>query len=231
MNFKECWNVGRESNGKAQVMSTLIPYQKASNIFLYFFLKLEISATNVSLIMSLISVVGLLLMLFGTKTSIIWGISCFLLAMVLDHTDGDVARATGKGSMFGHFFDNIHHTSEDICIFLGLGIYATVFYNHTLFLILGVGISFLILLMGRFKYYMIGNFGIKPRDDLMFRKFPWVLFYGDWFKIWYWVVLFSVIFNFADWVLFLVILWAVVRIPVILCQYAKACYDYDNGKF
>jgi phosphatidylglycerophosphate synthase len=46
----------------------------------------------------------------------------FVLAMVLDRADGDLARLTGKTSPFGHAYDLISDTTCNALIFLALGV-------------------------------------------------------------------------------------------------------------
>ena len=80
MNFKQCWNLNRENK---QIVSAIL-YQKPSNVLLYIFLKLGISATTVSFLMLFVSIVGVILMFIPTKLTLILGVLCFVFAIILD---------------------------------------------------------------------------------------------------------------------------------------------------
>ena len=41
---------------------------------------------------------------------------------LLDHTDGELARITGKTSRFGHYYDLASDAVVDILLFIGIGI-------------------------------------------------------------------------------------------------------------
>jgi phosphatidylglycerophosphate synthase len=46
----------------------------------------------------------------------------FMVAVFLDHTDGELARQAGKSSAFGHRFDSIVNASNYTILFIGIGI-------------------------------------------------------------------------------------------------------------
>ena len=46
----------------------------------------------------------------------------FMLAMLGDHIDGNLARMTGRGSTFGHYFDHLAMASTYAAMFIGAGI-------------------------------------------------------------------------------------------------------------
>lgn len=46
----------------------------------------------------------------------------FMLAMLGDHIDGNLARLTGRGSIFGHYFDHAAMASTYTAMFVGAGI-------------------------------------------------------------------------------------------------------------
>ncbi|MHA1538215.1 MAG: CDP-alcohol phosphatidyltransferase family protein [Alphaproteobacteria bacterium] len=46
----------------------------------------------------------------------------FMLAMLGDHVDGNLARLTGKGSTFGHYFDHAAMATAYAGMFVGAGI-------------------------------------------------------------------------------------------------------------
>ena len=46
----------------------------------------------------------------------------FMVAVFLDHTDGELARLTGKTSTFGKYFDSVVNASNYTMLFVSLGI-------------------------------------------------------------------------------------------------------------
>lgn len=46
----------------------------------------------------------------------------FMLAMLGDHVDGNLARLTGRGSTFGHYFDHAAMAATYTAMFVGAGI-------------------------------------------------------------------------------------------------------------
>ena len=56
-----------------------------------------------------------------------------MLSAWLDHCDGELARATGRTSRFGHYFDYLAATLAYSALFLGAGETFQV-WNPTLFL-------------------------------------------------------------------------------------------------
>lgn len=50
------------------------------------------------------------------------GALCFCLSNFLDHTDGELARMTGKMSHFGHVYDLLSDAVVNILLFVGIGI-------------------------------------------------------------------------------------------------------------
>lgn len=53
-----------------------------------------------------------------------WGVGAmaFLLSMLLDRADGDLARLTGRTSPFGHRYDLISDAASNAVAFIGIGI-------------------------------------------------------------------------------------------------------------
>lgn len=51
-----------------------------------------------------------------------WGAGLFMLAMWMDHLDGEVARMTGRTSTFGHYFDHVAMMTGYLGMFVGSAI-------------------------------------------------------------------------------------------------------------
>ena len=57
----------------------------------------------------------------ATPTAADAGAACWVLASVLDHADGELARLTGKVSEFGHRYDRAADLIVKLSLFAGLG--------------------------------------------------------------------------------------------------------------
>lgn len=74
--------------------------------------------TTVSLIIGLASAV-----LFGVGgMSVHWGALCFIVAALLDHADGELARLTDRATLFGHYYDNVAGGIVHFGVFVGIGV-------------------------------------------------------------------------------------------------------------
>jgi phosphatidylglycerophosphate synthase len=51
-----------------------------------------------------------------------WGAGLFMLAVFVDHTDGELARLTRRSSRFGHHFDYLAGAANYAMMYLGAGI-------------------------------------------------------------------------------------------------------------
>ncbi len=58
----------------------------------------------------------------GDATAADWGGVLFIAAAWMDHLDGELARATGKTSRFGHYFDNVAMMTTYVATFVGMGL-------------------------------------------------------------------------------------------------------------
>lgn len=57
----------------------------------------------------------------GTRTAMLAGSLLFMVAVWMDHVDGEFARATGKTSTFGHYFDHVAAMTSYCAMFVGAG--------------------------------------------------------------------------------------------------------------
>jgi phosphatidylglycerophosphate synthase len=51
-----------------------------------------------------------------------WAALMFMLAVLVDHTDGELARMTGKTSTFGHYYDYVVGSANYTMLFIGIGL-------------------------------------------------------------------------------------------------------------
>jgi archaetidylinositol phosphate synthase len=57
----------------------------------------------------------------ATPASVQAGAACWVLASILDHADGELARLTGKISAFGHRYDRAADLLVKLALFAGMG--------------------------------------------------------------------------------------------------------------
>ena len=58
----------------------------------------------------------------GDATAADWGGVLFIAAAWMDHLDGELARASGKTSRFGHYFDHVAMVTTYVSLFVGIGL-------------------------------------------------------------------------------------------------------------
>jgi phosphatidylglycerophosphate synthase len=58
----------------------------------------------------------------GSAKAADWAAALFMLAVFIDHTDGELARMTDKTSRFGHHFDYVVGSGNYTVLFIGLGV-------------------------------------------------------------------------------------------------------------
>jgi archaetidylinositol phosphate synthase len=58
----------------------------------------------------------------GSATAQYWAASFFLLSMFLDRADGELARVSGKSSLWGHQYDLFCDALCNALVFLGIGV-------------------------------------------------------------------------------------------------------------
>ncbi len=69
--------------------------------------------------------VGVLACIALAQGDYVWtniGAACFALSNFLDHTDGELARLTGKMSKFGHYLDLAADAIVNVLLFVSIGI-------------------------------------------------------------------------------------------------------------
>ena len=62
------------------------------------------------------------LLAVGSPAALAWGAGVFVLSMLLDRADGELARLSGKRSAFGHKYDLVTDGLCNTLVFIGLGV-------------------------------------------------------------------------------------------------------------
>jgi len=58
----------------------------------------------------------------GDRASASWGGALFMVAVWMDHCDGELARLKNQTSAFGHYFDHAAALTTYVALFVGVGI-------------------------------------------------------------------------------------------------------------
>ena len=86
-----------------------------------FLLKTPIGANHITLISILLGLTAGAMFAIGEFTTTLYASIVFFLVYLLDHCDGEVARAKSQVSKFGKFFDTFGDWISHAAFFIGLG--------------------------------------------------------------------------------------------------------------
>ena len=81
-----------------------------------------VTPNHLTTVRLLTGVVACMLLATGDPWLINAGALCFAVSNFFDHTDGELARITGKTSKFGHYYDLASDAVVDILLFAGIGL-------------------------------------------------------------------------------------------------------------
>ena len=81
-----------------------------------------ITPNHLTLLRLLFGLLAAALLATGDDAWVNAGAFCFVVSNFLDHTDGELARLTGKISKAGHYFDLACDAGVNIMLFVGMGI-------------------------------------------------------------------------------------------------------------
>jgi phosphatidylglycerophosphate synthase len=118
------------------------------------------------------------------------GILLFVLSMLFDRADGELARLSGKGSRFGHFYDMVTDAVCDTAVLAGLGIGLSAGpwgkLAIAMGLIAGVSVAFIFYLIVAIERDLgLGNgtfsavAGFDPDDSMLIIPIAMGLGYGE----------------------------------------------------
>jgi archaetidylinositol phosphate synthase len=82
---------------------------------------LPVSPNALTALGMLVGIISGVLYAEGTRGAMIGGSLLFMVAVWMDHVDGEFARATGKTSRFGHYFDHVAAMTSYCAMFVGAG--------------------------------------------------------------------------------------------------------------
>jgi phosphatidylglycerophosphate synthase len=115
--------------------------RKISIYFTWFFIKTPITPNQITFIMFMLGLASAVLFMFGNYWLSLAAVLSLLLAFMLDHSDGEVARYKNLFSFKGVYLDLMQHAIVNPLIVLGIAIGAYfgdfVYFDNFIFLILG----------------------------------------------------------------------------------------------
>jgi len=80
----------------------------------------RVTPNQLTLVRFLVGAAGALMFAHGERPNV--AALLVVLSNFLDHTDGELARMSGKGSRFGHYFDLASDALVTVGMFVGMGI-------------------------------------------------------------------------------------------------------------
>lgn len=82
----------------------------------------RITPNMITFIGMVLGLVAAVMFAGGEPAAMNWAAAIFVIAVWIDHVDGEHARATNQASTFGHYFDHVGAMVTYISMFIGAGI-------------------------------------------------------------------------------------------------------------
>jgi phosphatidylglycerophosphate synthase len=102
---------------------TMSPWdQRLARFLVRPFVKTALTPNHVTGLSLLAGIAATLAFAHGGSAAANLGAACFMLAMLIDHADGELARMAGKTSRLGHHLDYIVGSLNYTLLFIGLGV-------------------------------------------------------------------------------------------------------------
>lgn len=111
--------------------------RRISIYFTWIFLHIGITPNQASFIALATGLVGAALIAVPKMSYLMAGSLIFLLYLILDSSDGEIARITDNKSKIGAYFDNLLHIFLYAALFTSIGINIYLRTNDTFYLLLG----------------------------------------------------------------------------------------------
>ena len=99
------------------------PYdQRLARLLIRPFARTGLTPNMVTAVSFACGLASALVFAFAVETMAGWAALLFMMAVLIDHMDGELARMTGQTSELGHYLDYIVGTLNYAVLFIGLGI-------------------------------------------------------------------------------------------------------------
>lgn len=160
---EKCKRKNAEANNKLHWFAS-----KFSIYFSYFFIRLKFSADQVTIMFFLIGLLGSVFYSFNSLVYTILGYVLFRLHIIIDMSDGDVARFNKSFSIRGAYWDAVIHSIVNPLYYVSISYSFFIQFDNEIFLILGafMGISSSVLMAVKNNYYkamLFNNETYKPK--------------------------------------------------------------------
>lgn len=113
--------------------------------FTYAVLRFRMTANQATLVGLFLGVFGSIFFIKGTQPYLMWGVVCYVLFLVFDFVDGNIARVTNSATYWGKFLDGVVDTFVEILLPLSLSIGYFLVTGSVPFLFFGIAISMLLI--------------------------------------------------------------------------------------
>lgn len=117
--------------------------RKAATYFTWIFLHTNIKPNTVTIIAMALGAMGSLVFAYPSIVALLVGLVLFELYLILDSTDGELARFKKQFSSLGNYFDTIGHIVIYSCLYSAMGINVYLRTGKIFFLFLGLITSLL----------------------------------------------------------------------------------------
>ena len=125
-----------------------------------FLLKTPICANHITLISILLGLTAGVMFAIGEFATTLYASIVFFLVYLLDHCDGEVARAKGQASKFGNYFDSFGDWVSHAAFFIGLGYGTYTTSNNHFWFWMGLAAA-----LGATINYFISIYFCSPKEQ------------------------------------------------------------------
>ena len=176
---EKCKRKNSEANNRLHWFSS-----KFSIYFSYLFLKLKLSADQVTVLFFCIGLLGCFFYSFNSLFMSIIGYTMFRLHIIIDMSDGDLARFNQSFSIRGAYWDAVIHSVLNPLFYILILYSFYIQFDNVSFLLIGpiAGLSSSILMGVKNNYYKAMLFNneilkVKKEENTQKRKFIFQLFF------------------------------------------------------
>ena len=125
-----------------------------------FLLKTPICANHITLISILLGLTAGVMFAIGEFATTLYASIVFFLVYLLDHCDGEVARAKSQASKFGNYFDTFGDWISHAAFFIGLGYGTYTTSNNHFWFWMGLAAA-----LGATINYLISIYLCSPKEQ------------------------------------------------------------------
>ena len=204
--------------------------RKFSIIFTLFFVKINITANQVSSLSIVLGIISAFLFMKGTYTYYLLASLFLFLWFVLDHSDGEVARYKKQKSNLGHFLDKMMHSVIHPLVFLGIGFGLYNSSENLYWLIFGIISSFCLFLidltnLNKLETQVSKNLVEKDKIKTYKKFFKFNFIYQ-----FQWIFIFIIIASFFNLLSYLLVLYTFVFVSKAMISFLNTIIYVKNLK-